>query len=145
MKLSVLRRSDSAPAPQGPWVPWRSWLRQLRPRPLRAMLRRNQGLKLAALITAFFLWAVINATERDAERVIELPVSVRKVPAGLLVVNPPAKPVVLTLRGPRSILDGIDEHRARPVDEVPAVRDPLDRRRRRRILAGLLAQARARE
>ncbi len=122
MRLSVLRRGEApqveppAGAPRPPW-PWRRWLRWLRWRYLRASLRHNPGLKLTALLLAFFLWFSINVTERDAERVVEVPVTIRKLQVGLIVTNPPLKPVTITLRGPRTILDGIDEHRSRiPLD-----------------------------
>jgi len=64
-------------------------------------------------VLAFLVWFSINVTERDAERVVELPLSVRKVQPGLIVTNPPVKPVAVTLHGPRTFLDGVDEHRAR--------------------------------
>jgi YbbR domain-containing protein len=77
------------------------------------MLRRNTGLKLVSLLLAFFLWFSINVSERDAERTVDLPVAIRKLEPGLIVTNPPAKPVGVTLRGPRTILDGVDEPRSR--------------------------------
>jgi YbbR domain-containing protein len=69
-------------------------------------------LKLVSLLLASFLWFSINVSERDAERIIDLPLVVRRLPAGLIVTNPP-RPVAVTLRGPRTILDGVDGRRAR--------------------------------
>jgi YbbR domain-containing protein len=82
-------------------------------RSLREALQRHPGLKILSLVLAFFLWFSINVSERDAERIVELPVSVRRLPPGLIVTNLPAKPVVFTLRGPRTILDGVDERKVR--------------------------------
>lgn len=82
-------------------------------RSLREALQRNRALKILSLILAFFLWFSINVTERDAERLVELPVSVRRLAPGLIVTNLPAKPAVYTLRGPRTILDGVDERKVR--------------------------------
>jgi YbbR domain-containing protein len=120
MKLSVLRRTPDStapdPAPPGapkPGIPWRRLIELVRPPDLRAALRANAGMKLTSIVLAFFLWFSINVTERDAERVVELPVTVRKLEKGLIVTNLSAKPVSVTLRGPRTILDGVDEHRTR--------------------------------
>jgi YbbR domain-containing protein len=129
MRLSVLRpRRDpppagdpSAPAPDPPPVPgwrdwlhrfeWREWIRRPRASDLHAFVRHNSGLKLFSILLAVFLWFSINVSERDAERLIEIPVSIRKLQRGLIVTNPPVKPVAITLRGPRTILDGVDEHK----------------------------------
>jgi YbbR domain-containing protein len=77
------------------------------------MLRRNTGLKLFSIVLALLLWYSITKAERDAERIIELPVSLRKIPDGLTVTNPPTKAVSVTLRGPRTILDNVDERKTR--------------------------------
>jgi YbbR domain-containing protein len=114
--LRIVRRAspgDAPSSPQGPTPPWWRMLDRLRPRDLRAALRHNRGLKLVSLLLAFFLWFSINVSERDAERVLELPVVVRKLPPDLIVVNAPDRAVSATLRGPRTILDGVDEQRGR--------------------------------
>src|SRR5262249_51308138 len=59
------------------------------------------------------VWYAITRTERDAERVIEVPVSLRRIPDGMTVTNAPTKPVSITMRGPRTILDNVDERRDR--------------------------------
>src|SRR5262249_18454383 len=104
---------EPAPAPAGPTPPWRRMLRVPSLRDLFGALRRHPGLKIVSLLLAFFLWFSINVSERNAERVVDLQVSVRKVPADLIVVTPPSEAVKVTLRGPRTILDGIDERKAR--------------------------------
>jgi YbbR domain-containing protein len=119
MKLSALRpRRTPSPSPE-PSPPggrgllqWREWLRFPRPGDLRGTLRQNRGMKIVSLLLAIFLWFSINVSERDAERICELPIFVRKLQRGLVVTNPPVKPVTVTLRGPRTILDGVDEHKA---------------------------------
>jgi YbbR domain-containing protein len=83
------------------------------PHELREALGRNTGLKLFSLLLAFFLWFSINVSERDAERVLELPVLPRHTPADLIVSDGQVKPVSVTVRGPRTILDGIDEQKQR--------------------------------
>ena len=113
--LRIVRRTPpgDTPSPQGPTPPWWRILDRLRPRDLRAALRHNRGLKIISLLLAFFLWYSINVSERDAERVLELPVVVRKLPPDLIVVSGPDRAVSATLRGPRTILDGVDEQRGR--------------------------------
>jgi len=116
MRLRVLRSepagssTDSTPGPASPLPPWRRWLRLPRWRDVRAALSRNTGLKLVSLLLAFFLWFSINVSERDAEGTLELPLRVRQ-PAGYVVTNAPTKPITVTVRGPRTILDGVEERR----------------------------------
>lgn len=124
-----LRRPLAAPEPDDgegrsrrpvrPW--WRRWWRPGVP-PLRRLaqaLQHNWGLKLISLGLACFLWYSINELERDAERLVELPVAIRKVPAGLIVTDLlPAKGVTVTLRGPRTILDSVDEGKTRLVVDL---------------------------
>jgi YbbR domain-containing protein len=80
---------------------------------MRAALRRNPGLKIVSLLLAFFLWFSINVSERDAEATLEVPLRVRSLASGLIVTSQPVKPITITVRGPRTILDGVDERRAR--------------------------------
>jgi len=119
MKLRVLRgRAATAPVepapagPAGPTPPWRR-LRLPRPRELRAALMRNPGLKAVSLLLAFFLWFSINVSERDAEGTLEVPLRVRALAPGMIVTSQPVKPIAVTVRGPRTILDGVDERRTR--------------------------------
>src|SRR6185436_6140872 len=114
--LRIVRRTPPGEVPPqqpGPTPPWWRMLARLRPRSLREALRHNPGLKAISLLLAFFLWYSINVSERDAERVLELPIVVRKLPPDLIVVNAPDRAVTATLRGPRTILDGVDEQRGR--------------------------------
>lgn len=122
MRLPDIRLRRLAPRDTDGAPRWRlpPGLRPRLPRPgqLRASLRHNTGLKLVSLLLACFLWYSINALERDAERVIEVPVSIRRTPPDLIVTTPPNKPVMVTLRGPRTILDGVDEGRSRLVVDL---------------------------
>ncbi len=118
MRLRVLRSqpapspsSDTPPAPGRPARPWQRWLRVPSWQDVRAALRRNQGLKLVSLLLAFFLWFSINVSERDAEGSLEVPIRTIHPPAGYLVTNQPSKAVTVKVRGPRTILDGVDERR----------------------------------
>ena len=116
MRLRLLRSqpapapADSAPAPERPPRPWERWLRFPRWDDVRAALGRNRGMKLVSLLLAFFLWYSINEIERDAEGRLEVPVRATP-PAGYMVTSGPSKPVAVTLRGPRTILDGVEERR----------------------------------
>ena len=119
MSLQVLTRRQ-APAPAeatpevpGPTPPWRRLWGLPARMTLRDLVRHNRGLKLVSFLLAFFLWFSINLSERDAERVVELPVTIRRLQAGLIVTNLPPKPIKMRLRGPRTILEGVDEHKVR--------------------------------
>lgn len=122
MKLPALRfRRASPDGGEGivrPAGRWREWLRPPRRFSLRELVRHNPGLKLVSILLACFLWYSINVLERDAERLVEVPISIRKVPPELIVTTPPTKPVTLTLRGPRTILDNLDEHKTRMVVDL---------------------------
>ncbi len=123
----TLRRAaaDKAVPPAGEpprrrrrWV--RGWRRGV---PLRRrlwnLLRRDSWLKVLSVVLACFVWYSINELERDAERLVELPVAIRKVPSDLIVTDlSPAKGVTVTLRGPRTILDSVDEDKTRLVVDL---------------------------
>jgi YbbR domain-containing protein len=120
LRLRVLRRlptlppAEPTPTDPGPTPPWRRWLRIPRPRELRDSLRHNPGLKLVSLILAFLLWFSINVTERDAEIDINVPITVQRLAGDLIVTDQkPVKPVTVTVRGPRTILEGVDGRRTR--------------------------------
>jgi YbbR domain-containing protein len=96
--------------------------RLLQPARLRAFFQRNLGLKLFSVVAACFLWYSINVLERDAERVVRVPVTIRRVAQGLMVTNPPVETVAVTLSGPRTILDSIDESKTRLLVNLARVR-----------------------
>jgi YbbR domain-containing protein len=78
---------------------------------VRAQLHYNRGLKIFSVVLACLVWWATNVLERDAERVVDAPVVPRHVPADLTVVDPPTTPVAVTLRGPRTLLEGVEETR----------------------------------
>jgi YbbR domain-containing protein len=82
---------------------------------LTSAARRDPWTKLLAVAVACVVWYLTNIRERDAERVIDLPVVMRRVPRSLIVTQWPLDRVVVTLRGPGPLLDGIDERRSRVV------------------------------
>ena len=122
MKLPALRsrRPADGETPRRPTAPWQR-LRVPRPTDLRGIIQRNPGLKLISLLLAALLWYSITKTERDAERVIEVPISLRKIPESMTVMNPPTKAVSVTLRGPRTILDNLDERLKLVLDRLAAI------------------------
>jgi YbbR domain-containing protein len=128
MRLRVLRSQPPPPAeepepgherPARPTPPWRRILRVPKPHELREGLRRNTGLKLVSLVLAFFLWFAINVSERDAEIDINVPVTTQHLSSDLIVTEKkPVKPVSVTVRGPRTILEGVDGRRMRLVVDL---------------------------
>jgi len=79
----------------------------------RVDLRHNLGLKVGSVAFACLVWYATNVLERDAERVLDVPVVPRQVPADLTVVDAPTAPLTVTLRGPRTLLEGVEEARLR--------------------------------
>jgi YbbR domain-containing protein len=116
MKLPALPgRRPTATDPEAvrrPTAPWERLLRLPRPADLRRLVQRDPAVKLFALGIAVFLWYSITQTE-TVDRTLEVPVSLRNLPEGITVATPPTKPVGVTLRGPRTILDNVDERRMR--------------------------------
>lgn len=116
MRLLAFRPRREVPAPEpepgppGPTPPWRGLLRVPNGRQLREMLRRNPGLKLVSLVLAFLLWLSINVGESGAERSLDLQLAPPRIAGDLVVTNLPSQ-VAVRIRGPRTILDGVDEHR----------------------------------
>jgi hypothetical protein len=82
---------------------------------LRAAFTENLGLKLVSVMVAMLVWYATNVLERDAERVVEMPLVARHVPPDLVVVDAPTTPIAVTLRGPRTLLEGVEGTRARLV------------------------------
>ena len=70
-----------------------------------ALAGSNLGLKVLALIIAVGLWL---AGQRDIERSVEVPVEIRNVPLGLMVMDHRVDFVVLRLSGPRTLVSTFD-------------------------------------
>jgi len=95
----------------------------------RAWLPRNAGRQLAAFVVACLVWYATNVLERDAERVVEMPLVTRHVPPELVLVDEPTAPVLVTMRGPRTLLEGVEGTRARfvlPVRKLTAGTNRLE-------------------
>jgi YbbR domain-containing protein len=80
---------------------------------LRAAFTENLGLKLVSVVAAMLVWYATNVLERDAERMVEIPLVPRNVPPDLVVVDAPTTPIAVTLRGPRTLLEGVEDTRTR--------------------------------
>ena len=96
---------------------------------LRAAFTENLGLKLVSVMVAMLVWYATNVLERDAERVVEMPLVARHVPPDLVVVDAPTTPIAVTLRGPRTLLEGVEGTRARfvlPVRRLSVGTNRLD-------------------
>jgi len=126
MRLPAVRLRRPVPRPDRPVrdaLPRRvlrvAWRRLPPRRRLLEIVRHNAGLKLVSLLVACFLWYSINELERDAERTVDLPIAIRRVTPGLIVTDvSPAKGAMVTLRGPRTILDNVDEGKTRLVVDL---------------------------
>jgi len=91
---------------------WRAELRALRARDvvdsLRWLLLHNAGVKLLSVVIAAGLWFFVNAGERDAEMAVAVPVELRNIPAGIMLVSPRVDFIDLVVSGPRTLLNRID-------------------------------------
>jgi YbbR domain-containing protein len=77
----------------------------------RAAFTRDIGLKLISLVVAFGLWAFVNASERDTEQALQVPLELRDIPTGLMVTSPRVDFIDLRVSGPRTLLNRIDRKR----------------------------------
>jgi YbbR domain-containing protein len=91
-------------------------------RALARVIRRNFLLKLFSLGFAVGLWAFVNLGARDAEKTMLVPLDLRNLPASLMVVNPIVDVIDVRLRGPRTLLETIDEGRQRVSLDLASVR-----------------------
>jgi YbbR-like protein len=77
----------------------------------RRMFTRDIALKLISLGVAFGLWAFVNASERDTEIALQVPLELRNIPAALMITSPRVDFVDLRVSGPRTLLSRIDRKR----------------------------------
>lgn len=73
------------------WRWWREWIGE------------NWGLKALSVGLAFLLWLTVLG-EQKAEVVLNVPLEVREVPKGMMVVSEPVDYVAVRVRGPRSVV-----------------------------------------
>src|SRR5262245_48333987 len=79
-----------------------------RRRRLILLLVRNRTLKLFSLAFACGLWLFVNYGERDAEMTLVVPVEVRNLPAGLVVLGKRVEYVDLRVSGPGTLLSQLN-------------------------------------
>ncbi|MBI4515674.1 MAG: hypothetical protein HY699_07655 [Deltaproteobacteria bacterium] len=77
----------------------------------RTALTRDLGLKLISLGVAFGLWAFVNASERDTEQALQVPLELRDIPVAMMVISPRVDFVDIRVSGPRTLLSRIDRKR----------------------------------
>jgi YbbR domain-containing protein len=81
------------------------WLRLWR----RAI--KNLPLRLLSLGIATGLWFFVNTGQRNAFDELNIPISYRRLPAGLVIVNHPADFVKIQVNGPRTLLSLLNPER----------------------------------
>jgi len=77
----------------------------------RLMFTRDVGLKLISLAVAFGLWAFVNASERDTEQALQVPLELRDIPAAMMITSPRVDFADVRVSGPRTLLSRIDRKR----------------------------------
>jgi YbbR domain-containing protein len=88
----------------------------------RIALTRDLGLKLISLSVAFALWAFVNASERDTEQPLQVPLELRDIPVALMVTSPRVDFVDVRVSGPRTLLSRIDRKRLSIALDLAGVR-----------------------
>ena len=72
---------------------------------------KNLPLRLLSLAIATGLWIFVNTGQRNAFDELNVPVTYRRLPAGLVLVNHPADFVKIQVNGPRTLLSLLDPER----------------------------------
>ena len=72
---------------------------------------KNLPLRFLSLAIATGLWIFVNAGQRSAFDELNIPVTYRRLPAGLVIVNRPADFVKIQVNGPRTLLSLLDPER----------------------------------
>jgi YbbR domain-containing protein len=73
--------------------------------------RRNPGLKAVSVLIALGLWMFVNAGQRGAVEPLQIPISYRSLPTGLVIINRPPDFVKIEVAGPRTLLSLLDPER----------------------------------
>jgi YbbR domain-containing protein len=73
--------------------------------------RRNPGLKIISVLIALGLWMFVNAGQRGAVEALQVPISYRSLPTGLVIINRPTDFVKIEVAGPRTLLSLLDPER----------------------------------
>lgn len=72
---------------------------------------RNAGLKAISVVIALGLWMFVNAGQRGAVEALQVPISYRALPTGLVIINHPPDFVKIEVAGPRTLLSLLDPER----------------------------------
>jgi YbbR domain-containing protein len=72
---------------------------------------KNLPLRLLSLAIATGLWFFVNAGQRNAFDELNIPITYRRLPAGLVIVNHPADFVKIQVNGPRTLLSLLNPER----------------------------------
>jgi YbbR domain-containing protein len=72
---------------------------------------KNLPLRLLSLAIATGLWIFVNTGQRNAFDELNVPITYRRLPAGLVLVNHPADFVKIQVNGPRTLLSLLDPER----------------------------------
>jgi YbbR domain-containing protein len=78
---------------------------------LRRRVNKNLALRGLSLAIAIGLWIFVNAGQRSMIDELSVPISYRRLPAGLVIVNHPADFVKIQVTGPRTLLSLLDPDR----------------------------------
>ncbi len=78
---------------------------------LRKRAQRNLMLRVLALAIAIALWFFVNAGERGGVSTLDVPISYRSLPPGMVILNHPPDFVKVELGGPRQLLSLADPER----------------------------------
>jgi YbbR-like protein len=79
----------------------------------RKRASRNMGLRLLSIAIAIGLWVFVNAGERGGVRTMDVPLSYRTLPRGMMIINHPADFVKIEVAGPRTLLSLLEPERLR--------------------------------
>lgn len=74
-------------------------------------LGQNLGLKVVSVGIAIALWAFVNAGQREQQISLQVPVSYRNLPAGMMIYGPSPNFVELLVSGPSTLLSLLDPGR----------------------------------
>jgi len=74
---------------------------------MKEHLLHNAGLKMFSLVLAFSLWLVV-AGEQRVEHVLKVPLKLADLPEKLVLVNEPDGYVTVRLRGPKTLVSGLE-------------------------------------
>jgi YbbR domain-containing protein len=72
---------------------------------------KNFPLRILSLGIAIGLWIFVNAGQRSSIDELSIPITYRRLPAGLVIVNHPADFVKIQVTGPRTLLSLLDPGR----------------------------------